>query len=56
MDEHKEKLRVVWRDLLSAENPEVPVYLIDTLVETYLLAPKDTEKIIMEHQKKYLNN
>lgn len=53
MDEKKEKLRVLWRDLLAAENPEVPVYFIDTLVETYLLAPKETEKIIMEHQHKY---
>lgn len=53
MDEKKEKLKAVWRDLLAAENPEVPVYFIDTLVETYLLAPKETEKIIMDHHNKY---
>jgi len=44
-----DKRRVVWRDQLIQENPEVPIYLIETMIDTYLMAPEDTEKIIYRH-------
>ena len=44
-----DKRRVVWRDQLIQENPEVPVYLIETMIDTYLINPQETEKIIYRH-------
>jgi len=44
-----DKRRVVWRDQLIQENPEVPVYLIETMIDTYLFNPQETEKIIYRH-------
>lgn len=44
-----DKRRVVWRDQLIEENPEVPVYLLETMIDTYLMNPEDTEKIIYRH-------
>ena len=45
----KDKIRAVWLDVLVKENPEVPVYLLDTMIETYLINPEETEKIIYKH-------
>jgi hypothetical protein len=45
----KDKRRVVWRDQLIQENPDVPIYLLETMIDTYLLAPEETEKIIYKH-------
>jgi len=49
MDSKKERIKSVWRDILVAENPEVPIYMLDMMIETYLLAPKETEELIMRH-------
>jgi|TARA_R110000823_G_scaffold187304_1_gene319575 hypothetical protein len=45
----RDKKAAIWVEELSKENPEVPVYLLQTMVETYLLAPKETEEIIYRH-------
>lgn len=44
-----DKRRVVWRDQLIQENPEVPVYLLETMIDTYLMNPEETAKIIYRH-------
>jgi hypothetical protein len=44
-----DKRRVVWRDQLIQDNPDVPIYLLETMIETYLMAPEETEKIIYKH-------
>jgi hypothetical protein len=52
MDAQKEKIKSVWRDILAKENPEVPMYMLDMLCETYLLAPKETEELIQREMNK----
>tara|TARA_R110000868_G_scaffold187824_1_gene430532 strand:- start:533 stop:763 length:231 start_codon:yes stop_codon:yes gene_type:complete len=39
--------RAVWLHQLKQENPDVPDYFLDIMIETYLLNPNQTEKIIM---------
>ena len=39
--------RSVWLKQLKEENPDVPDYFLDMMIETYLLNPNQTEKIIM---------
>jgi hypothetical protein len=39
--------RAVWLNQLKEENPDVPDYFLDIMIETYLLNPNQTEKIIM---------
>ncbi len=39
--------RSVWLKQLKEENPDVPDYFLDMMIETYLLNPHQVEKIIM---------
>lgn len=50
MDDKQRKQAAAWVDELCKENPETPRYLLETMVETYILNPVDAEKIIMSYK------
>jgi hypothetical protein len=45
----RDKKAAIWVEQLSKENPEVPLYMLQTMVDTYLLCPQETERIIYKH-------
>lgn len=47
-----DKKAAVWVEQLAKENPEVPIYMLQTMVDTYLLNPTETEKIIYGQNNK----
>lgn len=47
MDDNQKKVAAAWVDELAKDNPETPRYLLETMVETYILNPVEAEKIIM---------
>jgi len=51
-----DKKAALWVEQLAKENPEVPLYMLQTMVDTYLLNPTETEKIIYgENYKNVVN-
>lgn len=51
----RDKKAAIWIEELSKENPEVPIYMLQTMVDTYLLSPKETERIIYSHSERNKN-
>lgn len=50
MDDNQKKVAAAWADELCKENPEVPRYFLETMIETYILNPKGAEEIILSHK------
>jgi len=51
----RDKKAASWVEQLAKENPEVPLYMLQTMVDTYLLSPIETERIIYSHNERNKN-
>jgi len=51
----RDKKAAIWVEQLAKENPEVPLYMLQTMVDTYLLSPTETERIIYSHMERNKN-
>jgi hypothetical protein len=45
----KDKIKERWLKTLIEENPEINTYMVEMLIETYLLEPEKTEELLKKY-------
>lgn len=50
MDDDQKKKAALWVDELVKDNPDANRYMLEMMVETYILNPTETERVIYSHK------